>query len=73
MDNDVTFVLRLVLDYRGRVRRGQVVDVAANTSIGFLGWTGLLRSMSAMMAQYRRRSRVERSYTMREDGEDSDS
>jgi hypothetical protein len=61
VEHYVTLVLRLVLDRRGRVRRGQLIDVGAETtSARFLGWRGLIHVISTLLARYRDKSPSER-------------
>jgi hypothetical protein len=61
VEHYVTLVLRLVVDQRGRVRRGEFIDVGATTTpVRFLGWRGLIHVMSTLLAPYRRKSRFER-------------
>jgi hypothetical protein len=53
LERQVTLILRLVLDRRGRIRRGQILDVLGTPSARFLGWRGFIRAISAVLARYR--------------------
>jgi hypothetical protein len=43
----VTLILRLVLDARGRLQYGEAVDTEARSQGRFAGWRGLTRTMRA--------------------------
>jgi hypothetical protein len=49
----VSLVLRLVLDERGRVLHGQVIDVADRTSTYFRARRGLAHAVGRLLARYR--------------------
>ena len=44
-----TLVLRLVLDQRGRLMHGELVDVAGGLSNRFVAWRGLIRTLRAWL------------------------
>jgi len=45
----VTVLLRLLVDQRGRVIHGEVVDVEGRTAANFTGWRGLTRAVRARL------------------------
>ena len=49
----ITVVLRLVLDERGRLTHGQLVDVANGRKQRFIGWHGLVEAMRRWLTNQR--------------------
>jgi len=47
----VTVVLRLLLDKRGRLIHGELVDTAGALQERFVGWRGLLRAVKTWLMQ----------------------
>jgi hypothetical protein len=47
----VTLILRLVLDARGRLQYGEAVDTEARSQGRFVGWRGLTRTVRAWLAR----------------------
>jgi hypothetical protein len=45
----VTLILRLLVDRRGRLVQGEVVDVEARPRGRFVGWRGLVRTARAAL------------------------
>ena len=45
----VTVVLRLLMDRRGRLVRGEVVDAQGEPGGRFVGWRGLIRAVRAWL------------------------
>lgn len=41
-----TFILRLVLNDRGQIVRGELIDVASSQAQRFKNWNGLIRTLS---------------------------
>jgi hypothetical protein len=50
-NRQVTLILRLVLDARGRLRYGEAVDVEAHSQGRFVGWRGLTHTVRAWLAR----------------------
>jgi hypothetical protein len=47
----LTVIVRLVVDKRGQVVQGEVVDLQARLLGRFAGWRGLTRTMRAWLAR----------------------
>lgn len=46
---NATLILRLVLDQRGRLMHGELLDVAGGLPDRFVAWRGLLRTVRAWL------------------------
>ena len=46
----VTVILRLVLDARGRLEHGEIVEAEGTLRGRFVGWRGLTRTLRAWLA-----------------------
>lgn len=50
----VTVIVRLMVDARGRLVQGEIVDATATSHGRFVGWRGLIRTLRAWLASQER-------------------
>lgn len=53
-----TLVLRLVLNDRGQIVHGELVDASLNTPRRFLGWQGMLKELGIWLDKTHRQARL---------------